>query len=148
MYRRLGGPQNRSGRLGEEKVLNTREARTPTTRSSRSQSLYRLRYPGSRFSREPQKISPCFPGVATVSGLRSLFHCCIPGTAIISSRPSVRYDRVPYAVRERRDESSVCGRRQTSAGAHHRPGSVSSAVGGVLRLDAHPHIGPPLQPLL
>jgi hypothetical protein len=40
--RRLGGPQSRSGQRGEEKILD------PTrTRLTRSQSLYRLRYPGS-----------------------------------------------------------------------------------------------------
>jgi hypothetical protein len=45
--RRLGGPQNRSGRLGEEKNLAPTGTRTPTPRpTSRSQSLYRLSYPG------------------------------------------------------------------------------------------------------
>jgi hypothetical protein len=44
--RRLDGPQNRSGRRGEEKILDRTRTRTPTPRSS-SQSLYRLRYPGS-----------------------------------------------------------------------------------------------------
>jgi hypothetical protein len=44
--RRLGGPQSRSGRLGEEKVLDPVGTRTPTHRSS-SQSLYRLSYPDS-----------------------------------------------------------------------------------------------------
>jgi hypothetical protein len=43
--RRLGGPQSRSGRRGEEKILTLQglELR-PLGRPSRSQSLYRLRY--------------------------------------------------------------------------------------------------------
>jgi hypothetical protein len=42
--RRLGGPQSRSGRCGEEKILD----HTGTLgRPARSQSLYRLRYPSS-----------------------------------------------------------------------------------------------------
>jgi hypothetical protein len=32
--RRLGGPQNQSGRRGEEKILDPTETRTPTPRSS------------------------------------------------------------------------------------------------------------------
>jgi hypothetical protein len=47
--RRLGGPQSRSGRRGEEKILGL-ELRS-LGRPARSQSLYRLRYPGS--------ITPC-----------------------------------------------------------------------------------------
>jgi hypothetical protein len=40
--------QSRSGRRGEEKILNPTGTRTPTPgRPARSQSLYRLRYPGS-----------------------------------------------------------------------------------------------------
>jgi hypothetical protein len=46
--RRLAGPQSRSGRRGEEKIICPTGTRTPTPRSfSRSQSLYRLSYPGS-----------------------------------------------------------------------------------------------------
>jgi hypothetical protein len=46
--RRLGGPQNRSGRHGEKKILAPTGTRTPTSgRPARSQSLYRLSYPGS-----------------------------------------------------------------------------------------------------
>jgi hypothetical protein len=44
LYRRLGGPQSRSGRHGEVKILDPTETQT---RPARSQSLYRLRYPGS-----------------------------------------------------------------------------------------------------
>jgi hypothetical protein len=43
--RRLGGPQYRSGKRGEEKIFDRTETRTPTPRSS---SSYRLRYPGSQ----------------------------------------------------------------------------------------------------
>jgi hypothetical protein len=41
---RLGGPQSRSGRCGEEKIL---DPTGPRTRAARDQSLYRLRYPGT-----------------------------------------------------------------------------------------------------
>jgi hypothetical protein len=41
LYKRLGGPQSRSGRHGPG--LEPR----PLSRPARSQSLYRLRYPGS-----------------------------------------------------------------------------------------------------
>jgi hypothetical protein len=49
-YRRLGGPQSRSGRYGEVKIFYPTETRTaaPPGRPARSQSLYRLSYPGSR----------------------------------------------------------------------------------------------------
>jgi hypothetical protein len=49
-YRRLGGPQSRSGRYGEVNIFDptgTRNSRPPG-RPARSQSLYRLGYPGSR----------------------------------------------------------------------------------------------------
>jgi hypothetical protein len=48
-YRRLGGPQNRSGRYREVKFFYPTGTRTPTphSRPARSQSLYRLSYPGS-----------------------------------------------------------------------------------------------------
>jgi hypothetical protein len=46
--RRLGGPQGRSGRHGEEKILDpTGTQLRPLGRPARSQSLYRLRYLGS-----------------------------------------------------------------------------------------------------
>jgi hypothetical protein len=47
LNRRLGGPQNRSGRRGEEKILTLQglELR-PFGCSARSQSLYRQCYPG------------------------------------------------------------------------------------------------------
>jgi hypothetical protein len=47
-YRRLGGPQSRSGRYGEVKLFNLRglELPPPPNRLARSQSLYRLSYPG------------------------------------------------------------------------------------------------------
>jgi hypothetical protein len=49
-YRRLGGPQSRSGRYGEAKIFNPTGTRTPAPpgRPARSQSLYRLSYPGSQ----------------------------------------------------------------------------------------------------
>jgi hypothetical protein len=48
--RRLGGPQRWSGRRREEKILDPTGIPTPTPppgRPARSQSLYRLSYPGS-----------------------------------------------------------------------------------------------------
>jgi hypothetical protein len=48
-YRRLGGPQSQSGRYGEVKIFYLTGTRTlvPPDRPARSQSLYRLSYPGS-----------------------------------------------------------------------------------------------------
>jgi hypothetical protein len=44
----LGGPQDRSGQRGEEKILYPTGTRTQTLcRPVRSHSLYRLSYPGS-----------------------------------------------------------------------------------------------------
>jgi hypothetical protein len=50
-YRRLGGPQSRSGRYEEVKIFYPIRTRTPAPpgRPARSQSLYRLRYPGVRY---------------------------------------------------------------------------------------------------
>jgi hypothetical protein len=47
----LGGPQSRSGRYGEVKIfLPYRDSNSPPPgRPARSQSLYRLSYPGSRW---------------------------------------------------------------------------------------------------
>jgi hypothetical protein len=44
--RRLGGPQSQSGQYGDVKILASTRTRTPTPWPF-SQSLYRLRYPGS-----------------------------------------------------------------------------------------------------
>jgi hypothetical protein len=45
--KRLGGPQIRSARRGEEKIRDPTTTRTPNPwYPARSQSLYRLRYPG------------------------------------------------------------------------------------------------------
>jgi hypothetical protein len=66
--RRLGGPQSQSGRHGEMKILAPTRAQTPTPgHPARSQSLYRLRYPGSRrmvilvICFAQNKISKIFP---------------------------------------------------------------------------------------
>jgi hypothetical protein len=47
-YRSLGGPQSRSGRYGEVNIFYPTGTRTPPPpgRPARSQSLYRLSYPG------------------------------------------------------------------------------------------------------
>jgi hypothetical protein len=48
-YRRLGGPQSRSGRYGEVKIFYPTGTRTPASpcRPAPSQPLYRLSYPGT-----------------------------------------------------------------------------------------------------
>ena len=46
LYRRLGGPQGRSGRMRQ--ILPPTGNRSPD-RPARSESLYRLSYPGSHF---------------------------------------------------------------------------------------------------
>jgi hypothetical protein len=89
-------------------------------------------------------MSTCFPGVAAVSGLSSLCHCCILGPSIVSSQPSVLYDCDLYTVPFLHSGSSICGWWPNSSGTHHRPGAVSLAVSGTLQLDAGPLIGPPV----
>lgn len=59
--------------------------------------------------------------------------CCIPSLSIVSSRPSVLSDRVPYVVQEQHGGSSVCEQRPTCSGTHRRPGYFSSAVVGAVR---------------
>jgi hypothetical protein len=56
LYRRLGGPQRRSGRRGEEKILDPTGTQTPTPLSS-SQSLFRLSY-CSRRRRNSRHVIP------------------------------------------------------------------------------------------
>ena len=53
LYRRLGGPHSRSGQ--ERKISSSIRIRSPD-RPARSQSLYRLRYLGSREQIGPHKI--------------------------------------------------------------------------------------------
>jgi hypothetical protein len=51
--RRLGLPQNRCERHGEEKIIAPNGTRTPTLgRPAHRQSLYRLSYPGSSLERK------------------------------------------------------------------------------------------------
>jgi hypothetical protein len=58
-YRRLGGPQSRSGRYGEVNISYPTGIRTlaPPGRPARSQSLYRLSYLGSQNWQEKRKYS-------------------------------------------------------------------------------------------
>jgi hypothetical protein len=97
----------------------------------------------SQVCRKASYMSSCFPNIAPASGLGPLWRYWISAASIISSWPSVFYERIPYAVQEWHGGSSFCGRWPTSSGTNHRPGSVSSAVGGALRLDAGPHTSPP-----
>jgi hypothetical protein len=87
-------------------------------------------------------MTSCFLDVAALLGLGSLCSFCIPGSSVVSSWPSVLYDRGPYAVLFLNGGSSVSGRRPTSTGIHHRPGPMSSVVGGALRRDAGLQTGP------
>jgi hypothetical protein len=100
--------------------------------------------PTVRFSIYSYRISTPSSDVAALLLLGSLFHCYIPCPSVVSSRTSVLYDRVPYAVQERQCRSTFLEERPTSAGTHHRPESASSAAGRALRLDAGPRIGPPV----
>jgi hypothetical protein len=61
LYRRLGGPHSRSGQHGEVNFLTLPglEPR-PLSRPARSQSLYRLRYPGSHIALRREKINETF----------------------------------------------------------------------------------------
>jgi hypothetical protein len=61
---------------------------------------------------------------------------------IVLAWPPARDYLVPCAAREQHGGPSVFGRRPTSSGTHHRPGSVSSAVSVAQQLDAGHHIGP------
>jgi hypothetical protein len=67
---------------------------------------------------------------------------CILVPSVVSSWPLVLYDRVPHATQEQHDRSSVCRQQPTSSGTHHRHGSISSAAGSDLRLDASPQTNP------
>jgi hypothetical protein len=60
----------------------------------------------------------CFRDVTGVFRIGLLDYCCIPGPSGFSSRQSVPSDRVPYAVEEGHERSSVCRRRPTSSGSH------------------------------
>jgi hypothetical protein len=55
--RRLGGLQSRSGHYGEENILTLPGLEHRSLgRPARSQALYRLRYPGSTYTRWYQKV--------------------------------------------------------------------------------------------
>jgi hypothetical protein len=79
---------------------------------------------------------------SSVSDLSCLCHCYIAGHSIASSQPLVLYDHVPYAVQEWHSRLSICGWQPTFFETHHRPGSISSAVGGTQWLEINPHITP------
>jgi hypothetical protein len=103
-----------------------------------------------RFPRVSLKVSLTFP-LLSRRNLFYRFRFLMPVAPDASSRTSiltgflVQYCPclVPDAVQKWHGESSLCGRRPNSSVTHHRPGSVSSADPGALRLDARLHIGPP-----
>jgi hypothetical protein len=86
-------------------------------------------------------MSSRFQDVAAPLSLGPLLHCRLPVAPNIYSRKSVlsrfliqhwpclvpNY-RVPDALQEWHGGSSLCTRRSTSSGTHHRPGSVSSVL--------------------
>jgi hypothetical protein len=93
-YRRLGGPQSRSEPYGEVKIFYPTGTRTPAPpgRPARSQSLYRLSYPGSY--------------TFTVGGKskyrRNVTACCSEGRAkhnICPPFPSWPIPQFSYALR-------------------------------------------------
>jgi hypothetical protein len=53
--------------------------------------------------------------------------------SVVSVRPSVLYDRVPYGVPFLHGGSSLCRRRPTSSGTHHGPGVGSHNSASVIR---------------
>jgi hypothetical protein len=78
--RRLGGPQSRLGRRGEEKILDLQGLEL---RPARSQSLYRLRYSGSYLhSSGNVKLrflsTGLFTGKRCVALVREREHCPTP----------------------------------------------------------------------
>jgi hypothetical protein len=73
LARSLGGPHSRSRRRGEKKflTLQSHELRL-LGRPARSQSLYRLRYPGSKWHTYSYK--PTIPQCLTAGRAQSWFH--------------------------------------------------------------------------
>jgi hypothetical protein len=80
-------------------------------------------------------------------------NCPWSAFSVPSVRPSIFYDRVPYAIPFLHYGSFLCGKRPISSGTHHCPGSFLRLFGGALRLDADPHAASsvlqkfPLRPL-
>jgi hypothetical protein len=113
------------------------DAQSLTFRNLMKSRLLASRPPTGEFVRGPHVMSSRFPDVAAVSCF--VLWCRCP----LSWR--VPYDYVRCVVQERHSGSTVLRWRPTSAGTHHRPGSLSSAVRGALQPNAGPHIGPPVQ---
>jgi hypothetical protein len=148
------------------------EMADPSTMSSHPHSTTRWKSrllasgpPTQEFVRGPHIMSSCFPDVAPVScfflwcrcwlfspssdvaarlHLTPLCCCCIPVNTIIYYWPLVPYDRVLLSVSFLHGRSCTCGRRPTSSGTYHRPGSISLALNGALQLDVGVHISPPV----
>jgi hypothetical protein len=77
------------------------------------------------------------------SRLGPLLHYSISGSSISHERPFFRGSLATLSLSgPLHGGSTILGQRPTAAGTHHRPGPLSSAVGGAQRLDAGPLIGP------
>jgi hypothetical protein len=68
LNRRLDGPQSRSGRRRQKKILDPTGTRTPTP--PRSQSLYRLRYPGLQLLQANATYFNCINILVWISNAR------------------------------------------------------------------------------
>jgi hypothetical protein len=114
--------------------------------------LFTSRSPAREPSWRSSWMSSHFPDVAALLGLGSLCCCCILVLPYVSSWTSILSgftvqhrsylrpdDHVPCAMQEWHGGSSLCGRQPTSSMTHHSTGSISSAVGSALWLDACPH---------
>ena len=84
LYRRLGGPQGRSGRLW--KISPPTEIRSPD-RPARSESLYRLSYPG-----------PAFKTVLAFKVKMTLDVWMQVSTAIVFLIPSTNYENIKQII--------------------------------------------------
>ena len=70
LYRRLGGPQGRSGRA--QKISPPTGIRSPD-RPARSESLYRLSYPGPQIIYLASQKGPCSMQSVSISGIKLQF---------------------------------------------------------------------------
>jgi hypothetical protein len=69
-------------------------------RVAQSIRLFAFRSPVLRSSCRSCQMSFPSSGVPAVLRLGPLFHCCISGPTVVSSRPSVLYDCGPHALQE------------------------------------------------
>jgi hypothetical protein len=105
--------------------------------------LSALALPRCNPSFRPRFLMPLHSGCAQHPFLKFLLqHHPWSNFSIISVRPSVLYDCVPYTGPLLHSGSSLCDQQPVSSGTHHHPGSISAAVSGTLQLRACPHTIP------